>query len=363
MSGSAPSVSPMNFSLFKVLPALVVFAVPALAADFNDATQKLIQSPLKTDRQKFYALLTPQLTADERAEARKQMDAARDNFMHPVTRMVMSAGEGQNSWSAFCKSYAEWHAAIPPLLTVIRTDFHKDPKKIAELTRQFEQCDRLRERVRRDADAAEHQDWPRMLAFGATVNELDAQMAKLDGKPFKDSLEDTLLKSVADLTEEMAKVKAMTDWRATQKRYADAETANAACRWAREEQKKFASILNRNRSVVELQPLRLDENLAKCSTDHSVEMVNLKYFSHESPVAANKTFGDRARNASFGGFANGENIFSGSRSPSGAYSAWWASDGHRMIMYMEDANTLGVGTGGTDHWTMNTGKKDWAKAA
>ena len=343
---------------------IVAWALPAAAVDFNDATLKLAQSPFKPERQKFYALLTPQLTADEKALAIDQLQKAFDAFKDPLSKMVMGMSEGQNTWSAFNKSYAEWHASLPPLLEMIRTDWHKDPKKIAELTRQFEQCDRLRERVRRDADATERQDWARMVAACATLNEVDAQLAKLnDSGPFKDTLEDTLVKSVSDFADLTAQAKALNDWHATQKRLADAETWNAGCRWAKDEQKKFVSILNRNRGVVDLQPLRLDEKLAAVSTGHSVEMVALKYFSHESPVAANKTFSDRAHNGNFDGFASGENIFAGSRSPSGAYGAWWASDGHRMIMYMEDANTLGVGTGGTDHWTMNTGKKDWPKPA
>ena len=85
----------------------------------------------------------------------------------------------------------------------------------------------------------------------------------------------------------------------------------------------------------------------------------MKYFAHESPVAENKTFGDRAKNANFDGFASGECIFAGSHSADAAYGAWWGSDGHRFIMYMEGANTMGVGCGGTETWTFNTGSKTW----
>ena len=82
------------------------------------------------------------------------------------------------------------------------------------------------------------------------------------------------------------------------------------------------------------------------------------YFAHESPVEANKSPGDRARNAKFDGGWSGENIFMGSPGASEAYGAWWGSDGHRFIMFSDGPNTLGVGPVST-YWTMMTGKKDW----
>ena len=118
-------------------------------------------------------------------------------------------------------------------------------------------------------------------------------------------------------------------------------------------------MLNGQRRVVDYAPLRLEEKLCAASTAHSAEMVALKYFAHESPVPANKGFGDRAKNAGFDGFASGECIFAGSRSADAAYGGWWGSDGHRFIMFMEGANTMGIGNAGSETWTFNTGSRTW----
>ncbi len=71
----------------------------------------------------------------------------------------------------------------------------------------------------------------------------------------------------------------------------------------------------------------------------------------------------RSQSPSFDGAAQGECIFTGSRSPNEAYSAWWGSDGHRFVMFSAGANTLGVGSAGSGMWTLNTGGKNWPSPA
>jgi len=349
---------------FLLLSAFVAFACPVGAVEFNDATLALLKSNNRSDRARVYASMA-HLTPEETTLGVRQLREAWDFHKAAVARAVMDAAAGQNSWGTFLKEREEWRTGVEALLKDIHTDWHKDPKKIAELTRDMDRCAKLRERLRRAADTAEKGDFARLLASCATLIEIDQQVANATatGSTFKPNAPATLLRAVAEFPEMSTKVKGLADFRAAENKYSEAETWNAAQRWAGADQKRFATVLNQHRLVVAYQPLRLDEKLCAASTGHSVEMVQMKYFSHESPVPENKTFGDRAKNAAFDGFASGECIFAGSRSADAAYGAWWASDGHRFIMFMEGANTMGIGAGGTESWTFNTGSKTWPAAA
>jgi len=332
----------------------------AHGVEFNDATLALLKSPRPTDRARFYALL-PGLPLDQQRLAVDQLKEAREFWREPITRQVLLVSGRQNDWSAFLKVHGEWRASVGPLMTNIRTDFHKDPQKVKELTREFEQCAKFRDRARRAVGPAERGEFARLLAACQTLHEIEKWIDNPSGAaiPFRATLQDTLIKALSDLPDDLAKVKAIRDFNAMEKRLVDAETWNASCRWAKPEQVRFASILNRARHVVDLPPLRLEEKLCQASSDHSTEMVALKYFAHDSPTLELKTFGDRAKKAGFDGFASGECIFAGSASAEAAYGGWWASDGHRHIMYMDGVNTIGIGTGGTNHWTFNPGSRSW----
>lgn len=342
---------------------LLSVVLPTQGVEFNDATLGLLKSPRPTDRQRFYALM-PTLSLEEQRGALSQLREARDYWRQPVARMVSQSLAGQNAWTSFLKAHKEWKDSISPLMEKIRTDYHKDPKQIAELTREFDRSEKLQERARRAAGPAEKGEFAKLLAACQTLHEIEKWIdnpsaAKIQQRA---TLADTLAGAVSGVPADVANVKALAELSAAVKQQAGVQAWNDSCKWAKPEQVRFASLLNQKRSVVSLPPLRLDEKLCKASTDHSVEMAAMKYFSHESPVPANKTFSDRAKVAGFDGFASGENIFGGSRSPDAAYGGWWSSDGHRFIMFMDGVNTLGVGNGGTDQWTMNPGQKSWPAA-
>jgi uncharacterized protein YkwD len=135
-----------------------------------------------------------------------------------------------------------------------------------------------------------------------------------------------------------------------------AEQFNAGCGWAGDAYKTFGSTLNPRRVALGLTPLRLDEKLSNACRDHSADMAANGYFSHTGLTPETKDFGTRAKRAGFSGFATGECIFMGNASPTAAHDAWWYSDGHRLIMYANNPNTLGLGLHGK-HWTLNTAKK------
>ncbi|MGB0993988.1 MAG: CAP domain-containing protein, partial [Akkermansiaceae bacterium] len=136
-----------------------------------------------------------------------------------------------------------------------------------------------------------------------------------------------------------------------------AEKHNADCKWANGSQKSFSDHLNKQRALLGLQPLLLEERLSAASFGHSQDMRSAGFFSHTSPIPGKRSPADRARKAKFKGSWTGENIFMGSPSPMAAYGGWFGSDGHRFIMFTRGgSNVIGVGVAG-GHWTMMTGRQ------
>ena len=348
-------------AIFLPFAGLLLTTLAAAAAvEFNEATLKLLKSANPSERARFYTVVG-KLPPEENEKCVRQLREAWDFHKAAVVQAAQGLGGPQSSWGLFINGRAEWRAAADALTKAIATDWHKDAGKVAELTRDLTRCARLQDRMRHAANAAERTDLSRLLAGCAVLVELDRQIAFAlsEGGAFKADPMATLLRAVGDSPEAAAKIKELTDFLAAEKGFADAERWNSTQRWAGAEQKRFAAMLNEARRAVEYQPLRLDEKLCAASAGHSKEMVALGYFSHDSPVAKNKGFGERARNAGFDGAAQGECIFSGSRSPQDAYAAWWASDGHRFIMFSAGANTLGIGSAGSGMWTLNVGGKKW----
>jgi uncharacterized protein YkwD len=74
-------------------------------------------------------------------------------------------------------------------------------------------------------------------------------------------------------------------------------------------EKAIVAFTNKTRMQNRLTPCRLDSILCKCARDHSREMADLGYFSHQSPVKKNETMGKRLENAGLNEFpAAGENL-------------------------------------------------------
>lgn len=110
--------------------------------------------------------------------------------------------------------------------------------------------------------------------------------------------------------------------------------------------------LNAMRIMCGLRPLLYDPKLCNAARDHSKDMEQKGFFSHESPVPGKTTFADRAKLA--GTTASGENIYMGSGSPVDAMKGWFLSPGHHKNM-LNDSNTRqGLGRVGR-HWTQMFG--------
>lgn len=109
--------------------------------------------------------------------------------------------------------------------------------------------------------------------------------------------------------------------------------------------------LNRIRVRAGLAADRLDLKLCDAGRGHSTDMVENKFFAHESPVPGKKSPSDRAAKAGTSGGA--ENIAAGQRNGHGAIRAWWYSPGHHRNMMGNHART-GLGRF-QDHWTQMFG--------
>jgi len=88
--------------------------------------------------------------------------------------------------------------------------------------------------------------------------------------------------------------------------------------------------LNRMRLLLGLKVLRIDVKLCEAARDHSKDMVEKKFFAHQSPVPGKREPWDRARR--FGTTAHAENIASGADTGPGANRQWFHSPGHHKNM-------------------------------
>lgn len=113
------------------------------------------------------------------------------------------------------------------------------------------------------------------------------------------------------------------------------------------EEFRCLSALNMTRVLLGLEPLRLDMGLVEAARGHSSDMVEHKFFSHESPVEGKRSFSDRAKLA--GTAASGENIAYGSRSGFDTNQQWFHSPGHHRNMLGNHAR-VGIGRS-AKHWT------------
>jgi HEAT repeats/Cysteine-rich secretory protein family len=128
---------------------------------------------------------------------------------------------------------------------------------------------------------------------------------------------------------------------------------------ATDEERRFARILNDYRVMLGLEPLRQTDPLVLASRKHSQEMQDLNYFAHESPVAKNRTPGDRARQEGHTGGVLENCAISGDAQA--AFDGWYNSSGHHRGLISAGARLLGAGQsilgggGQGRHWTMLAG--------
>ncbi len=368
MSIAVGSMLPRCFCLSALLAAWVSFplaaqtsapaapasAFPADAA--RRATEMLLSMDPTTRRKAADALWSRSMQPGGREPVLELLATVRQKQKEALEVVVK---RGAPALTRFKENHDEWARQCTETMKLIRTDYHKAADKVAMLTREHVGVEKLRKSMDRGETAAEAA-WKPLETATEPLEEVDRVVARVKSltDPYVPKKPLDYLKEIpaaGDLLAAHAALLKRQQDLALQKTVFE---HNKACKWAPKSGIAFANILNEKRAVVGLPPFRLDEALSQAATDHSKEMIALKYFAHESPKAENKTPGDRAKNARFAGAWSGENIYMGSPAPDGAYSGWWGSDGHRFIMFASGPNTLGIGPVG-GHWTMMTGDKAW----
>lgn len=99
-------------------------------------------------------------------------------------------------------------------------------------------------------------------------------------------------------------------------------------------------LTNLYRILVGKTPLKINPKLCDAAREHSSDMMEHKFFAHESPLPGKRTPSDRAQR--HGASASGENIFMGNKTASAAFWAWFLSLGHHKNMLGGYAE-IGVG--------------------
>jgi uncharacterized YkwD family protein/spore coat assembly protein SafA len=118
-------------------------------------------------------------------------------------------------------------------------------------------------------------------------------------------------------------------------------------------EQQVINLVNQQRAKNGLQALKANWELCRVARYKSQDMINKRYFSHESP-----TYGSPFRMMESFGIkfsAAGENIAYGQRTPQEVMNAWMNSPGHRRNILSNIYNQIGVGvakaSNGTFYWT------------
>ena len=241
---------------------------------------------------------------------------------------------------------------------LIKTDYKKQPEKIAMLRREVESLQKLNGRACIIAKNDSLSLTKSVKIIATALAEVTREVNIIDEAEFDRKeldLDDALI-SVYEGEVHLKNQRIVANIRKEIESLVSARLDNNASEWASVSQKDFTNHLNEFRSLFALTPLRLEEKLSHAALGHSKDMASMGFFAHQSPVPEKKSPGDRARLAGFKHRWSGENIFMGSASPVAAYDAWFGSDGHRFIMFANGPNLIGIGPHGR-HWTMMTGKK------
>lgn len=241
---------------------------------------------------------------------------------------------------------------------LIKTDYKKQPDKIAMLRREVGMLQKINERARMIAENDPVSLDKSVKAIATALAEVSREVNIIDETEFDRNqldLNDALM-SIYEGEVHLKNRKIITNIRKEIESLVSARLDNNASAWASVSQKDFANYLNEFRSLFALTPLRLEEKLSDAAIGHSRDMASMGFFAHQSPIPEKKSPGDRAELAGFKHRWSGENIFMGSSSPVAAYDAWFGSDGHRFIMFANGPNLIGIGPHGR-HWTMMTGRK------
>ncbi len=349
---------------FPVLLLVVSLACAAPAADHPfggtllPGDRAVLAAQLSQPDMQKRARAIVRLRADGRSAAddvKAAAERAENATVISLRRLLQIAKPTDKSFEDAAKASREWKAAAEAARAIILTDHHKNPAKFAEMDKAFAKAqhahDTLARLTKPGGSTAAAQVADALVLLAESQREKDWGSGKTADAE-KLGLGNLIKKEAPAIGIEqfVTEVEPFIELR----EYARlVSAAHAQMKWAKSEAVIYAELLNARRVIVGLDPLLLAEKLSAACAQHSEEMVKLKYFAHESPVAANKTPWDRVGNAAFDGKGGGECIYAGNGTPQAAHTGWWYSDGHRLILYSE-ARAQGIAKFATT-WTFLTG--------
>ncbi|MDV3353304.1 calcium-binding protein [Leptolyngbyaceae cyanobacterium CCMR0082] len=129
-------------------------------------------------------------------------------------------------------------------------------------------------------------------------------------------------------------------------------------------EREVLELTNEFRAQNGLKPLVFDQSLNKAADQHSKDMAQKDFFSHQGQNGSSPA--DRAKNAGYESGFVGENIAAGYRSAQDVVDGWINSPGHRANLLNSNYNEIGIGyyflendTGSVNYnsyWTQVFGK-------
>ena len=334
---------------------------PALTEEQKMSALAFLKSDEQSKRKAAYAGFR-KLGSHEKSAYLEVLALAREHHADALGDRAWDLATSDKDLSNFQEAHDSWIVARNAAKQMVQTNWKDQDagnykKKHTEMDDTADEAIKFFDRVVRSAKRAAAFDPSGLQRYADALAEIRDEIAWCNERAPEGAL--TLLEEISEAggaSDYVALVNLVAEANQIAAALDAAEEHNAGCAWAGGAYKAFATTLNGRRAAFGLGALRLDEQLSKACGDHSADMAANGYFSHTGLTPETKGFGDRARRASFSGFATGECIFMGNASASAAHQAWWYSDGHRLIMYANSPNTLGLGLYGK-HWTLNTGKK------
>lgn len=179
------------------------------------------------------------------------------------------------------------------------------------------------------------------------IDDLILRANKTAGKENGPSLKKELMKDV-----DTAGLSLYKKEDARMKRDARIMAYNKQLDYPNENETTAARLYNEYRILVGRVPFIVEKCLTTAARSHSREMTELDYFGHVSPVAKNKTYVMRVKNAGYDGSARGENCASYPTARA-AVAGWLHSTPHHKNLSKKSANELGMGYAGV--YTANFG--------
>ena len=108
-----------------------------------------------------------------------------------------------------------------------------------------------------------------------------------------------------------------------------------------QEEEEMLALVNQKRAEAGVGPVVLNPNLNRAAYNHSKDMGDNNYFSHDGLNGS--SFGERSQQAGYQGVPWGENIAAGKATPLETHTQWIISSGHLKNILKPNVNEMGIG--------------------